>query len=194
MKAVLAAYFDDLNGRGGIHGRHLELAVVHADSPEDAVEQARALVEEDRVFALVGAFTVGADREFAELVETHGVPLVGPFTQSVPADTGIRRFTFYLLSGPEVQGRALVDFAIGRLPDPGVTAAVVHPAQANARAVARAMVKQAEKLEWAQLRTIEYPAGDGEHGALQKRGSHHLAATAPEREPHGHLLLAGRRP
>ena len=166
MTTVLQAYFDDLNGRGGVHGRRLELAVEHADSPDDALAQARRLVEKHRVFALVGAFTAGADGEFAELAETHTVPLVGPFTQSGPLDIGTRQFTFYLLSGAEIQGRALVEFAISRLPDPSIGAALVHPARPDTQAVARAMAKQSEDRGWGSLRVVAYPAGDMDPGAL----------------------------
>jgi ABC-type branched-subunit amino acid transport system substrate-binding protein len=98
--------------------------------------------------------------------EAHGVPLVGPLTQNVPSDIGIRRFTFYLLSGTEVQGRAPVEFAISRLPDPSIGAAVVHPAQPDTQAVARAMAKQSVDRGWGWLRVVEYPAGDTDPGVL----------------------------
>lgn len=53
------AYFDMVNHEGGVDGRKLDLAYVGNDtgSPTDDTEQARDLVEQDHVFAIVGVGT-----------------------------------------------------------------------------------------------------------------------------------------
>lgn len=160
VTAVLSGYFNDLNREGGIYDRGLELIVLRADSPHRALDLGRELSSSGEVFALVGAVTADLDESFAEIAEAQHLPNVAPITQHAPADTGLRRYTFYVYAGPEVQGRALVEFATTRLPDPGMESAVVHPSGESAQALARAMVRQAHNRGWGALRAVEY-AEDG---------------------------------
>jgi len=173
VTAVLSAYFDDVNAQAGVYGRRIELLVESADSAQESPELAEELAAGNRVFALVAAFTSGVDEDFATLAETHGVPLVAPFTQSAPEDTALNRFTNYLLSGPETQGRALVDFAAGRLPDAGLQAAIVYRSDATSTPVARAMVEQARKWDHHEITQVSYPPGamDAERLAAELKGS-----------------------
>jgi ABC-type branched-subunit amino acid transport system substrate-binding protein len=164
--AVLSAYFADLNARGGIYNRRLELVAARADSPSGAIERAGELLGSGEIFALVGPLTAGVDESFAALAEERKTPLIGPITQSPPADTGLRRYTFYIYAGPELQARALVEFAATRLPDPSIEAAVVHPSSEAGQALARAMTRQALDRGWTGMRAMEYPDGDMDPGAL----------------------------
>jgi len=173
VTAVLSAYFDDLNAQAGVYGRRIELLVKSADTAEESLELAEKLVASNRIFALVAAFTSGLDKEFAELAEAHGVPLVAPFTQTASDDTALNRFTYYLLSGPETQGRALVDFAAGRLPDPELQAAIVYRSDAALTPVARAMAMQSRKWDHNEITQVSYPPGamDAEHLAAGLKAS-----------------------
>jgi ABC-type branched-subunit amino acid transport system substrate-binding protein len=168
VTAVLSAYFADLNARGGIYNRGLELVAARADSPAGALERAGQLLGSGQIFALVGPVTAGVDEPLAALAEEHKTPFIGPITQSPPADTGLRRYTFYIYAGPELQARALVEFATGRLPDPNIEAAVVHPSSKEGQALARAMTGQALDRGWTGMRAVEYPNGDMDPGALAR--------------------------
>jgi ABC-type branched-subunit amino acid transport system substrate-binding protein len=107
--ATLRAYVDDVNRRGGLYNRRLDLAHAEIITTGDA---ARASVAEflDRrsVFALVAGDIRGVDEEIAGVVEDRGVPLIGPFTLRPESGSPGHRCTFYLHGGLEDQARALV--------------------------------------------------------------------------------------
>ena len=56
---VLKGYVQDLNERGGIYNRQLELTVLEAATREQALEHATALTAQGRVFAIVGPVKIG---------------------------------------------------------------------------------------------------------------------------------------
>lgn len=112
VRAALEARAADWNGAGGFYGRRLELVFAEA-AAEPAARRAgvAAFLDREKVFAVLGAFTAGADRELAELFNEREVPLVGPFTVH-PRDTfPLDRSVFYLLSGLETQARVLAKTA-----------------------------------------------------------------------------------
>src|SRR2546421_267233 len=71
------AYFDLVNGQGGVNGRRLTLAKIRDDATNVArsTSEARALVEQDHVFALVGVSSpiFPAGRYLAD----HKIPTFG---------------------------------------------------------------------------------------------------------------------
>lgn len=77
FNAAIEGYFDMVNDAGGIAGREIEF--IHYDDEFDGSQgltYTQELVEEDRVFALVGHFgtpTVGATRDY---LNTIGIPRV----------------------------------------------------------------------------------------------------------------------
>ncbi|MGI9331726.1 MAG: ABC transporter substrate-binding protein [Gammaproteobacteria bacterium] len=166
ITAVMSAYFGDLNGTGGVYGRRIELRVARADTREQSIERARDLVEGQQVFALIGALSGPANPAFVELAEEHRVPFIGPFTQSTGADIGLRRHTFYLLADPYVQGRALVDYASGRLPVAVTDAAVVHRNAPELNGLADDMAQRARHSGWGSVRQVAYPPAAMEAGRL----------------------------
>lgn len=81
MDAVLRARFDELNAKGGLFGRQLELVVAEvADDRAASLKNAERLFGDAQVFAVVSPFTSGLEREIAVLAERLRVPVVGPFT------------------------------------------------------------------------------------------------------------------
>ena len=81
MQLGILAQFNAVNAAGGIGGRKLKL-VSQDDGyePEKAVVAVKALIEEDKVFALIGS--VGTPTTLAALpaINAAGIPLIGPFT------------------------------------------------------------------------------------------------------------------
>ena len=70
-----------VNAAGGIHGRTLRL-VSRDDGyePERAAAAAKALIAEDRVFALVGSVGTPTNIAAVPVINEAGIPLIGPFT------------------------------------------------------------------------------------------------------------------
>ncbi len=114
VKAALGAYFEEVNGQGGIYGRRFELVV--ADSRGDAAgtaEATRRLVEQDGVFAIVGSFEPSSSEATNEYLKQREVPLVGPVTLSPRLPAVPNPYVFYLLPSFADQSRSLVDFING---------------------------------------------------------------------------------
>ena len=73
--------FLEVNETGGVNGRRLEL-ITRDDQyePALAIEHTRALIEEENVFALIGAVGTPTSTAALSVVETSDVPFITPFT------------------------------------------------------------------------------------------------------------------
>lgn len=74
---TLQMYVEDINKKGGVIGRQLEL--VHYDDGSDAGKAngfGKRLIEDDKVDLIVGGTTTGATMSMAPLVEKAGVPFI----------------------------------------------------------------------------------------------------------------------
>ncbi|UCV16468.1 ABC transporter substrate-binding protein [Quatrionicoccus australiensis] len=74
---TLQMYVEDINKKGGVLGRPLEL--VHYDDGSDAGKAngfTKRLIEDDKVDVLVGGTTTGATMSAAPLVEKAGIPFI----------------------------------------------------------------------------------------------------------------------
>ncbi len=81
MRLGIEAAFAETNKQGGVHGRLLELVSLDdAYEPEAAIVNTRRLIEEDQVFALIGAVGTPTSRSATPVAAEHGVPYVAPFT------------------------------------------------------------------------------------------------------------------
>lgn len=81
MRQGLAAAFADVNRAGGVKGRKLEL-VARDDGyePTKSVEATRALINDDKVFALVGPVGTPTSAAAQPVAQEAGLPFIGPFT------------------------------------------------------------------------------------------------------------------
>lgn len=74
-------YLDQVNAKGGVHGRRIELRTLDdAYDPQRTTQNTRKLIEEDRVFALFGYAGTGSALAAQPLAQKAGVPLVAPYT------------------------------------------------------------------------------------------------------------------
>ena len=81
MRLGIQAAFSEANRRGGIHGRKLELlSMDDAYEPEAAILNTRQLIEQNGVFALIGAVGTPTSRSAAPVAAAAGVPYIAPFT------------------------------------------------------------------------------------------------------------------
>jgi branched-chain amino acid transport system substrate-binding protein len=81
MRAGIQAAFDEVNAKGGVHGRKLKL-VSRDDGyePERAIAQTRKLIEEDKVFALIGPVGTPTSAAAQPIATAAHVPFIGAFT------------------------------------------------------------------------------------------------------------------
>ena len=81
MRLGIETAFNEVNLAGGVHGRELELETLDDSyEPDYAAQATEWLIEEERVFALIGAVGTPTSRVAAPLAQEAGVPFLGPFT------------------------------------------------------------------------------------------------------------------
>ncbi len=83
MQLGIEAAFHEVNRRGGVHGRRLELiALDDYYEPEAAIANTLRLIEQEQVFALIGAVGTPTSRSAVPIAAAAGVPYLAPFTGS----------------------------------------------------------------------------------------------------------------
>jgi ABC-type branched-subunit amino acid transport system substrate-binding protein len=81
MREGILAAFAEINAKGGVHGRRLELTSRDDGyDPDRSVAQTIKLIEEDQVFALIGAVGTPTTTATAPIAKARNVPVIGPFT------------------------------------------------------------------------------------------------------------------
>lgn len=146
IRAATTAFFDEINSQGGVYSRRLELKIVEtAETPSARRYGIELLLADEQVFALVGAFIAGAEKEIIPLIARDLVPLIGPFTLYPQAEFPVNRQIFYLLSGIEGQARALVVFAAKKPEISLKSVAVVYPRSEMNESVVKAIEGQSRR-------------------------------------------------
>ena len=81
MRQGILAAFAEVNAKGGVHGRKLEL-ISRDDGydPDRSVLQTVKLLDEDKVFALIGAVGTPTSLVTVPIAKDENVPFIGPFT------------------------------------------------------------------------------------------------------------------
>ncbi|HLG88315.1 MAG TPA: ABC transporter substrate-binding protein [Alphaproteobacteria bacterium] len=81
MRQGLLAAFAEANRSGGIKGRRLDLVSLDDGyDPNESIAATRHLIEDDKVFALIGAVGTPTSVATQPLAEEAGVPFIGAFT------------------------------------------------------------------------------------------------------------------
>jgi branched-chain amino acid transport system substrate-binding protein len=81
MRQGILAAFAEVNARGGVHGRKLNL-ISRDDGyePDRSIAQTKRLIEDDGVFSLIGAVGTPTAVATVPISSARGVPFIGPFT------------------------------------------------------------------------------------------------------------------
>jgi branched-chain amino acid transport system substrate-binding protein len=81
MRQGILAAFNEINAKGGVHGRKLEL-ISRDDGydPDRSAVQTTDLIEQDKVFALIGAVGTPTTAATVPIAQAMGVPFIGPFS------------------------------------------------------------------------------------------------------------------
>lgn len=81
MRQGILAAFAEINTKGGVRGRKLKL-ISRDDGydPDRSVVQTTKLIEEDKVFALIGAVGTPTTAATVPIAQARNVPFIGPFS------------------------------------------------------------------------------------------------------------------
>jgi ABC-type branched-subunit amino acid transport system substrate-binding protein len=95
MRDGMKVYFDLVNSQGGINGRKIQL-VTRDDQYESklAAENTKKLIDEDRVFALIGYVGTPTSAASLPIFTEAKVPFIGPFTGAELLRTPLNRYIF----------------------------------------------------------------------------------------------------
>ncbi|MCZ0952250.1 MAG: ABC transporter substrate-binding protein [Rhodospirillaceae bacterium] len=121
MQTGIRAAFRQANDGGGVHGRILELVSLDdAYEPAAAVVNTLQLIEEEQVFALIGAVGTPTSRSATPVAAEAGVPYIAPFTGAAflrdPAwDNIINLRASYQQETEEMVARLTGDLGIDRI-------------------------------------------------------------------------------
>lgn len=81
MKEGLLSAFDEVNRKGGVHGRKIKLiSVDDGYEPSKAIAATRKLIEDDKVFALIGSVGTPTAVAAQPIAGAAKVPFIGAFT------------------------------------------------------------------------------------------------------------------
>ncbi len=121
MRLGIEAAFHEVNLRGGVHGRRLELTS-RDDSyePEAAIANTLGLIEEERVFALIGAVGTPTSRSATPVAADAGVPYIAPFTgaeflRDIKWDNILNLRSSYYQETEEMVARLTEDLGVDRI-------------------------------------------------------------------------------
>jgi ABC-type branched-subunit amino acid transport system substrate-binding protein len=109
---TLRAAVADLNERGGIYQRRIELETADL---ADSSNLASFLIGRP-MFALVAPYIAGHEEEVDRVFRREGVPVIGPFSSIGPTADPPDRGTFFIEPGLTAQALALVQGGAGSIP------------------------------------------------------------------------------
>ena len=155
MEDVLKAYFAEVNSRGGIFNRKIELRVLNG-STGATVTNMKQLIDDQQVFAIVSGLTAGAENGVATLSREREVPFIGPSTLLPERALPLNRYVFYLLAGLREQAQSLVNFARTKSDPPKARVAILSPDTEFSRGIAASVEDQAKKSGWTALTAVHY--------------------------------------
>jgi branched-chain amino acid transport system substrate-binding protein len=97
MRVGIEAHFKAVNAAGGVNGRQLKL-VTRDDGyePEKSKAAVKALIEEDKVFALIGSVGTPTGLATVPILTAAQVPLVGMFTGAQGLREPFNRHVFHV--------------------------------------------------------------------------------------------------
>jgi len=117
IEACLKWRLEERNRAGGIHGRKLELQVLHLPAEAaTAKRQLAAWLDLRQPLLLLANLLPGLEQDLQPLLNERQIPLLGPLSLTAEHGYGRNRLIFYLLPDLRLQLRALLDFSRDRLP------------------------------------------------------------------------------
>lgn len=81
MNLGIMAAFKQVNDSGGVKGRRLVVKKMDDGyEPDQAIENSKVLIHQDRVFALIGAVGTPTSKAIQPIASENKIPFIGPFT------------------------------------------------------------------------------------------------------------------
>jgi branched-chain amino acid transport system substrate-binding protein len=205
-KKTLEIYVDDINSKGGVNGQKLQLVGYDDGADASAARTfATRLIEEDKVFAMIGGTTTGATLAMIPLFEEAQTPFISlagavqviepvrkwvfktPHTdrmacEKIFADLKQRNMTAVaLISGTDAFGKSMRDQCVAVAPQAGIT--IAHEESYGPRD--SDMTPQLTNIKVKSAAQAVINAGFGQAPAIVTRNYRQLGITLPLYQSHG---------
>ncbi|MCD6450643.1 MAG: ABC transporter substrate-binding protein [Thermotogaceae bacterium] len=116
MTKGMKAYFNWVNSNGGVHGRKIELIVADDQlNPSKTVVEVKRLVEEDKVFAIVGGLGTYGCLAVMDYLNSKGVPFVYQGSGSSKLSNPPKKYVFPVQPDYLLEGQLIAKFLVGKL-------------------------------------------------------------------------------
>jgi len=154
----------DLNARGGLLGRKVELVVYDDQSlPATGVRLYEKLITEDKVDAVMGPYSSAVSEAVANVTEKYKKLMVAPLAAATEIFKKGRRYVFMILTPAEMYLEGLVDIAAKR----GLkTIAILNEDTLFPKASASGTAELAKKAGLQIVFQEAYPKGNQDFSAI----------------------------
>lgn len=111
-------YFDEVNAKGGIHGRKIKLFIQDGKyNPSIGITAFKKLVLKEKVFAMIGNMGSASVKAQLPYIEKHRMPLISPAVQSWWISHPPKQYVFSTMCSQGYCARVLIDFVVKELKD-----------------------------------------------------------------------------
>src|SRR6185312_10822126 len=155
---------DELNAKGGLLGRKVELVIYDDQSqPATAVKLYEKLITEDKVDAVMGPYSSAVSEAVANVTEKYKKVMVAPLAATTSIFKKGRKYIFMVITPAENYLDGLIDMAAKR----GLkTVAIIHEDTLFPKASAAGTAEAAKKKGMQVVLQEAYPKGNTDFSAL----------------------------
>jgi branched-chain amino acid transport system substrate-binding protein len=155
---------DELNAKGGLLGRKVELVIYDDQSqPATAVRLYEKLITEDKVDAVMGPYSSAVSEAVANVTEKYKKVMVAPLAATTSIFKKGRKYIFMVITPAESYLEGLVDMAAKR----GLkTVAIINEDTLFPKASATGTAEAAKKRGMQVVLQEAYPKGNTDFSAL----------------------------
>ena len=155
---------DELNAKGGILGRRVELVIYDDQStPATAVRLYEKLITEDKVDAVMGPYSSAVSEAVANVTEKYKKVMVAPLAATTSIFKKGRKYIFMVITPAESYLEGLIDMAAKR----GLkTVAIINEDTLFPKASAAGTAEAAKKRGMQVVLQEAYPKGNTDFSAL----------------------------
>lgn len=110
------AYFNEVNGQGGVHGRRIRL-ISYDDQydPPQTVANTQTLINQDHVFALFDYVGTPTSVKIIDMVNESKIPSLGFFTGAEQLRTPLRPYMFHVRDSYYAEAEGAVAYYVDKL-------------------------------------------------------------------------------
>lgn len=155
---------DELNAKGGLLGRKVELVIYDDQStPATAVRLYEKLITEDKVDAVMGPYSSAVSEAVANVTEKYKMVMVAPLAATTSIFKKGRKYIFMVITPAENYLEGLIDMAAKR----GLkTVAIINEDTLFPKASAAGTAEAARKRGMQVVLQEAYPKGNTDFSAL----------------------------